>query len=127
MEDIFSLGKVYDKAGKYDVAERCYVSVEASSCRMMAGKALTRIYRKEHRTQDAIKLLENMIAVGSGGIFPYVELAKIYEHRLKEPQKALYYTDLALSGTMETQQIEDLMRRRTRLANKCKGKAYKNG
>jgi len=123
MEDVFSLGKVYDKAGRYDIAERCYVSVEASSCRAMAGKALTRIYRKEHRTQDAITLLENMIASGSSGIFPYVELAKIYEHRLKEPKKALYYTDLALTTTMDSQQIEELMRRRTRLAEKCKRKA----
>ena len=123
MEDVFSLGKVYDKAGRYDVAERCYVSVEAGSCRTMAGKALTRIYRKEHRTQDAVKLLENMIASGSGVIFPYIELAKLYEHRLKEPKKALYYTDLALSRTMDAQQINELTHRRKRLADKCIRKA----
>ena len=119
-EDVFSLGKVYDKAGYYDVAERCYVSADAGSCRALAGKALTRIYRKEHRTTDAIQLLESMIEANNGGIFPYIELAKLYEHRLKDPQKALYYTDAALSHTMDTQQIEELMHRRTRLADKCR-------
>lgn len=123
MEDVFSLGRVYDKAGRFDVAERCYVSVEAGSCRTLAGKALTRIYRKENRTQEAIKLLENMIAAGNGGIFPYVELAKLYEHRLKDPKQALYYTDQALSKTMESEQIQELMYRRKRLAEKSKRKA----
>ena len=122
MEDIFSAGKVYDKAGRLDVAERCYVNVESGSCRGMAGKALARIYRKEKRIQDAIQLLEKMIAEGSGGIFPYVELAKLYEHRLSSPKKALYYTDLALSVTMNTEHIEELTRRRIRLAEKCKRK-----
>lgn len=123
MEDVFSLGKVYDKAGRYDIAERCYVTVEAGACRTLAGKALTRIYRKEHRTADAVRLLEDMILSGSGGIFPYVELAKLYEHRLKEPRKALYYTELALSSTMDAQQIEELTHRRIRLAAKCTRKA----
>ena len=63
-----------------------------------------------------------MISSGNGGIFPYVELAKIYEHRLKDPQRAMFYTDQALSKTMASDQIEELIHRRKRLAEKCKRK-----
>ena len=122
MEDLFSVGKVYDSAGRYDIAERCYVSVENGVCRGMAGRALTRIYRRTERTADAIALLESMIASNSGGIFPYVELAKIYEHRLRQPEKALTYTDLALAKAVDAQDIQDLTRRRTRLAARIRRK-----
>lgn len=123
MEDLFSVGRVYDRAGRYDVAEKCYTQVAAGVCRAPAGKALARIYRRGGRTDEAIALMENMIAAGSGGIFPYVELAKLYEHRLGAPERALYYTDLALGRTMDPEEIRELTHRRTRLAQKCRRKA----
>lgn len=123
IEDAFSLGKVYDRAGRYDVAEQCYTSIQAGVYRGAAGCALARIYRKSQRTDDAIKLLEDMIAQNTGGIFPYVELAKVYEHRLRAPQRALHYTDLALAKTMDAQQIQELAHRRGRLVSKIKRKA----
>ena len=83
---------------------------------------MTRIYRRTERTADAIALLESMIASNSGGIFPYVELAKIYEHRLRQPEKALTYTDLALAKAVDAQDIQDLTRRRTRLAARIRRK-----
>jgi uncharacterized protein YprB with RNaseH-like and TPR domain len=122
-EDLFSLGRVYDRAGRADVAERCYVSASAGALSGMAGKALARIYRRAQRTEDTIRLLDGMIAAGSGGIFPYVELAKLYEHRLGDPKSALLYTDAALSRTMDPNEIKELTHRRARLASRIKRKA----
>lgn len=123
MEDLFSVGRVYDRAGRHDVAEKCYAQIAAGVCRAPAGKALARIYRRGDRTEEAIRLLESMIAEDSEAIFPYVELAKLYEHRLGTPERALYYTDLALGRTMDSEEIEELMHRRIRLVKKCRRKA----
>lgn len=125
-EDLFSIGRIYDHAQRFDVAKQCYercCTINAASSRILAGKALTRIYRREHLHSELIQHLEQMIATGSGGIFPYVELAKLYEHRLGDPTRALYYTDLALGRTMNPNELQELTHRRIRLASKCKRKA----
>lgn len=122
-EDLFSLGRVYDRAGRVDVAERCYVSASNGALSGMAGRALARIYRRAQRTEDTLRLLDNMIAAGTGGTFPYVEMAKLYEHRLGDPKSALRYTDMALSRTMDPKEIEELTHRRARLASRIKRKA----
>ena len=95
-EDLYSVGRIYDRAGRADVAERCYAHVVAGSCRVRAGQALHRLYRRQGRAQDALRLLEEMAASGAGGTFPYVEMAKLYEHRLHNPAQALTYTRQAL-------------------------------
>ena len=38
-----------------------------------------------------------MIAQGSGGVYPYIELAKYFEHIAKAPDRALRYAHGALA------------------------------
>lgn len=123
MEDVFSIGKVLDRAGQTDLAEQCYARISVGSCRVPAGQALHRLYRRASRIQDAQHLLEQMALQGGAGIYPYVELAKLYEHRLHDVTRALYYTDLALAQATAPEEIQSLTRRRARLAQRRQRKA----
>ena len=122
-EDLYSVGRIYDRAGRADVAERCYAHVVAGSCRVRAGQALHRLYRRQGRAQDALRLLEEMAASGAGGTFPYVEMAKLYEHRLHDPARALRCTDLALALSRDGAEQAELLHRRARLARRLDGSA----
>ena len=57
--------------------------------------------------------------------YPYIELAKYYEHRLKDFEGAIAYVDKALEETPPDQQkeIEILLPRRRRLEQKRAGNA----
>ncbi len=121
-EDLFSMARIYDKAGDSVQAERCYVSVNRGSLKVEAGRALTRIYRKSGRIEDMETLLSDMVSKETGGIFPYVELAKLYEHRLHDNRKALYYTDEAIKRTMQYLELQELTVRRKRLFDKINRK-----
>ena len=122
-EDLYSVGRIYDRAGRADVAERCYAHVVTGSCRVRAGQALHRLYRRQGRAQDALRLLEEMAASGAGGTFPYVEMAKLYEHRLHDPARALRCTDLALALSRDGAEQAELLHRRARLARRLDGSA----
>ena len=122
-EDLYSVGRIYDRAGRADVAERCYAHVVTGSCRVRAGQALHRLYRRQGRAQDALRLLEEMAASGAGGTFPYVEMAKLYEHRLHDPARALRCTDLALALSRDAAEQAELLHRRARLARRLDGSA----
>lgn len=113
--DLYAVGRIYDRAGRAEVAERCYAKVVAGNCRVRAGQALHRLYRRQGRTQDALHLMEEMAASGAGGTFPYVEMAKLYEHRLKDPARALRYADLALALSRDEAERNALLQRRARL------------
>lgn len=73
--------------------------------------------------QDALRLLEEMAASGAGGTFPYVEMAKLYEHRLHDPARALRCTDLALALSRDAAEQAELLHRRARLARRLDGSA----
>lgn len=67
-----------------------------------------------------------MIARGEGGVFPYVEMAKICEHRLRDPARAMRYTLSAMEylaslppwKERDPQVMEALEHRRRRLHGK---------
>ncbi len=57
--------------------------------------------------------------------FPYIELAKYHEHRLKNYEKAAFYVDQALKRLKPHQQDEmgRLLQRRLRIERKRNGDA----
>ena len=58
-------------------------------------------------------------------VFPYIELAKYYEHRLKDFERAASYVEKALEKASPSQprEIEMLRHRRLRLEQKRTGNA----
>lgn len=82
---------------------------------------LSRAYRKTGQSEKAKALLEEMVSWPyKRDAFPFVELAKYYEHRLKDFEKALEYVRMALAQTPPDQlrEIELLLRRKRRLEEK---------
>jgi len=125
-EDLFGVGKTLMRTGNTERARRCLKIVGRSSLSSQAHMILADSYKREKHWDDTISVCRNMIAAGSGGIWPYIELAKYYEHIDKDIDKAIRYATGALSHALNTApmqkyndaQLEQVMKRIERLRRK---------
>lgn len=94
-------------------------------------------YKRRKRWPEAIRLWKSLAEHAAGrrlmSLEPYIELAMAYEHRLKDMDAALYWTDEALrsaelrlslaraggDGKLR-EQLQDIRKRRTRLLKKSR-------
>ncbi len=126
MLDVFSLGRALERRGEHAEAGACYrlaarerpISTMARLReRHVAGSAnqrLSLMLRADRDFAEAAGVWREMIERGQMGVFPYVELAKLYEHRAGDPQEALRLTEAALALAGEEERAA-LGRRRARL------------
>ena len=126
MLDVFSLGKALEKQGEQAEAGACYrlaarerplSTMTRLRERHVAGSANQRLSLMLRSGQDwsaAECVWREMIERKQMGVFPYVELAKLYEHRVGNPREALRLTEAALSLAAEEEK-EALERRKIRL------------
>ena len=125
LQDIYSLGRVYEKRGRQETARMCYRAADAGSMSALSRERLADSLRRENRPRDAADIYEKMIASRQGGVKPYIALAKLLEHRLGNPEAAatvarrglLYLSDLP-EGSFQQADFEDLSRRYARLLQK---------
>lgn len=125
-EDLLGVGKTLEKGGYTQEAKRCYRLLESSRLGGDARDKLSTICKRECDWDEAMRLYEQMIRRGEGGTKPYVELAKICEHRLRDARRAMAYTRAAMDrveqmrllGRFEPKQIEELKKREARLRKK---------
>lgn len=115
IEDVFSMGKVMERVGRIEIAEQCYIVAESGAMRGASGQALSRIYRRSGRIEENIAHLKHMTNTSGNDVFACVELAKIYEHKYKNYDCALFYTETALTRSALASEIEPLKKRRARL------------
>lgn len=83
-------------------------------------------FKKTGQGEKACSLWEEMVAWPyQKDTFPYIELAKYHEHRLKDFERAIVYVEKALEQMLPHQQreIEMLRNRRLRLEQKRAGNA----
>jgi uncharacterized protein len=124
--DFYSLGKLYEATGNADLAARCLrAALDEGLPRRTEMEALLRlaIVEKRRGDWDAARPLFDKVAAYRGlRRIACVELAKYYEHIVKEPERAMRYTMQALSLGDEPDYISwqgtrsiDLMHRRRRL------------
>ena len=130
-QDLYSLGRALERQGESAPARELYrlsavprraVSASGLRDKAVAGQANQRLYRLCLRAGDvnaAVDTLRQMIARRQMGILPHVELAKIYEHRLHNPRRALEHTRAAISACTGSE-MPDLRRREARLTDKIK-------
>lgn len=100
-EDQFSVGKALEKQGEMEQARRMYslaaapkpvLSLKGLISEKYAGEAnwrLFHLYRRNRAYDKAESILKNMIKRGQMGNLPKIELAKLYEHKLKRTDEAL--------------------------------------
>lgn len=126
VQDLFSLGKALEKQGESAKARELYrlsavprkaLSLSALKEGGVAGQANSRLFRlclRSGDTEGAIATLEQMLSRSQMGIMPHIELAKIYEHRIKDYRKALSHTRCALRGCAPGEETE-IRRREARI------------
>ena len=124
--DLFSMGKALENQGELCVSRELYrvasIPAPAGSIRSIpenavAAEAAWRMYLLARRSRDyeaMREILERMANRRQCRERIYVELAKLYEHRYKNPQRALRYAELA-ARYVPPEEREDLERRRNRL------------
>ncbi len=95
-EDLFCVGRTLLRSGCTDKGRRCLKLVGQSPVSEMAYTALSLSYKKDRDWEHAVSSWHEMISHGEGGIFPYVELAKYYEHIVKDYDQALRFSQYAL-------------------------------
>ena len=129
MMDVLSLGKTLQKQGDHDAAGKCYrlagrarplSTLERLRERHIAPDAnrrLSLMLRSDKHYSEAEAVLTDMVGRGQMGIFPYVELSKLYEHRLGDPRRALDMTQKALA-IADPAEAEALEKRRARLVRR---------
>ena len=69
------------------------------------AKKLSWQYKREDNWEKAVLIWDEMVENKQGKLFPYRELAKYYEHQLKDYQKAKYYVQQALEILLEKRVI----------------------
>lgn len=122
-EDLYSLGRVFEKRNRLTAARQCYRAVQKGTVYAMAQLRLADTYRHGGEYEKAAEIYTVLICRKCGGITPYVEMAKYAEHRLHDPDAALEYTSKAIMYAADHEQIDirPLEKRYARLLNKTGG------
>lgn len=105
-EDVYSMGVALDRFKHRSEARRCYELAGGEMHAASQGR-LAESYRRSGERGEAVRIWKAMIARREGGISPYVELAKHYEHAEKDYAAALDVVRQALIRLAEPTLFED--------------------
>ena len=120
-QDIYSAGRVFEKRGQTETARRCYRAADRGTMSRLSRLTLADSLRRHREYGQAAEIYRRMIEQGQAGVYPYVALAKLLEHRLGRPEEALSLTRRAmlLCGPDQEEEMAALQKRLLRLYRKC--------
>ena len=123
-QDVFSIGRVMEKRGQKALARKCYRAADKGTMSRLSRMTLADSYRREREFALAASIYEEMIADGLGGAFPYIALAKLCEHKLNDPARALQLTKKAilLTNPYDDAALQAAQKRALRLMKKLEGR-----
>lgn len=101
-QDMLSVGKTLLRGGRTQRARNCLKILGHSTLAPQAHLYLASSYKQGREWAQAAELWKTMIARGEGGTWPYIELAKYYEHVRQDYDKALRCATAALQYTLNT-------------------------
>lgn len=107
-QDCFTMGMLFDKAGQREKAERFLLQAYWDGSPTLQNKALRTLgifYKQLGHWEQSAACWEHLIQEGKKDLTAYIELAKLYEHRLKDIPKALRITRLALEAALKRRQM----------------------
>jgi hypothetical protein len=123
--DVFSLGRVFERAGLYQRSEDAYRRASGQDAGTLRGAALLRLAERRRRVGDQAAALGHWErAAADGEPEAFRALAIHHEHRRRDPRTALGIVEAgreALLGRGDPaarRTLEDLARRRRRLLAK---------
>lgn len=105
-EDVYSMGVALERFRHGAEARRCYELV-GGEMHAASQSRLAQNYRKSGERDEAVRIWKDMIRRREGGVSPYVELAKHYEHVAKDYDAALDVVRKALVMLAEPTLFED--------------------
>ncbi len=105
-EDVYSMGVALDRFRHTEEARRCY-RLAGGAMHAMGQQRLAVSYRRDGERQEAARIWQGMIDRHEGGVTPYVELAKYYEHTQKDVPAALEMVRKAISLMSEPTLFDD--------------------
>ncbi len=107
--ELFNLGKVYEKDKQYKICinylKKARQKVGSKYLLTEIEKKLSWQYKRRESWDKAVQIWKTMIHDNRGRLFPYIELAKFYEHQAKKYLKAKRYTKKALVNLKEKRRI----------------------
>ncbi len=120
-DDLLACGRLNEHMGRLDEAERCYTLAGRDGA---GARELAMLLKRRGRHDEAAALWLDMLRQGALSLEAYVELAKYFEHRAGDIEKALEMVDrcmvqLRSAGYADTcAEYGALSKRRARLALK---------
>ena len=105
-EDVYSMGVALDRFHHAEEARRCY-ELAGGEMHAASQSRLAISYRKSGERGEAVRIWQEMIRWGEGGVTPYVEMAKHYEHAEKDYAAALDVVRKAMMRLAEPTLFED--------------------
>lgn len=127
--ELFGLGRLFEANGKTDCMLECLEACTGSEhyiVRSQAVKRLTGIYKRNGSYDRALEHWKAMESENSGfELFHLVEMAKYYEHKVKDIEFALVLVEKAVQnclglGLSGSKQYNALKKRRERLKDRLK-------
>ncbi len=126
-EDIYSIGRVYERRGRANEARMCYRAADQGAVSALARFRLAESYRKAGDWAAAREVYERMAQSEQGGVETYVALAKVYEHRLRDYGRAMNCTRRAMILAVEHGGDLKALQRRYERLNEKSGRTKENG
>ncbi|MFC1922404.1 ribonuclease H-like domain-containing protein [Chloroflexota bacterium] len=97
--DLIAIGKIYEDIREIDAAAECFArGLELDIPRKVRGQAIQRwslIEKRRNNIDISIRLWQN--AAEYEEIYAHVELAKAFEHRLRDYSQAIFWTERAIA------------------------------
>ncbi len=118
-EDLYSMGRIHERRGLKEEAGKCYREAGRHGMAFLSQVRLAELARRQGQFSDAAALYESALKKRQS-VQVHIAVAKIYEHRLKDPGRALEHAGKAMMMTdgSDPAAEEALMKRLRRLHRK---------
>jgi uncharacterized protein YprB with RNaseH-like and TPR domain len=101
-----AVGRYYDEWQEFDLAEQCYVTaLECPDAHWREHWLYSLYLKRRERWEQAVQVWEDMDGRFAWSVQPAVELAKYYEHRVRDLAAARRWTEHALERAQEQQYL----------------------